>query len=69
LARALLSGNKVMIFDEPVANLDTETATAFAKHLAKIKHDHLVIIVSHDNIFTNHRDAVLLIENNQMVQR
>lgn len=44
LLRGLLSSKKMIIFDEPTANLDKETADIFWKLLTQIKTKHFIVI-------------------------
>jgi len=48
IARAIYQDNEILIFDEPSNMLDKETKTVFLTHLAKLKKNKTIIIVSHD---------------------
>ena len=66
LARVLLRNSATIILDEPVANLDMITSQRLAEYLKLIKHEHIIIVVSHDNIFTDIRDYVMNIEGRKL---
>ena len=48
IARAIYQDNEILIFDEPSNMLDKETKTVFLSHLAKLKKNKTIIVVSHD---------------------
>ena len=48
IARALVSGPKILIADEPTGNLDSETSTKIFELFKKLSEDRLIIIVTHD---------------------
>ncbi len=47
IARALLKGPKILIFDEATSNLDPPTAEAFAKTVNALKGKMTVLFISH----------------------
>lgn len=56
LARSILADFKVLVFDEPTANVDPETAFELAKDLleiAKSDTSRASVFISHDQIFTS----------------
>jgi ATP-binding cassette subfamily C protein CydC len=56
LARSILADFKVLVFDEPTANVDPETAAELARDLleiAKSDTSRASVFISHDPIFTN----------------
>lgn len=48
IARVLYQDADVLLFDEPTANLDTESIEIFLKTLEKIAYDHICVVVTHD---------------------
>jgi len=50
IARALYRDSKLVIFDEPISNLDTISAKQVIKVINNLKKDRIVIIVSHSLI-------------------
>jgi len=47
IARALLKGNKVLIFDEATSALDNTSQSAIVNALEKLKKNHTIIVVAH----------------------
>ena len=47
IAACIISGSKVLLFDEPLANLDPIERINFLKIIEKIKNDKVIIISSH----------------------
>lgn len=48
IAQALAQQSKVIIFDEPTANLDPHNAKRVAEHIKGLKSYHTVILITHD---------------------
>ena len=48
MAQALTQQSKIIIFDEPTANLDPHNAKLMATHIKKLKNEHTVILITHD---------------------
>ena len=67
LARILLRDSVAIILDEPIANVDVATSQRLVKYLNLIKHDRLIIVVSHDHVFTDISDHVLRIQDKRLV--
>jgi subfamily B ATP-binding cassette protein MsbA len=69
IARAIYKHSPVIVFDEPTANLDTDSIEKFqtaVRHLAKEK---ICIIVTHDISTINICDKVYIIENKQVREK
>lgn len=60
IARALANDPKVILADEPTANLDTKTAKKIIRLLESLAREHnkTVIVVTHDERMIDHVDAV-----------
>ena len=48
IAQALAGQSKIMIFDEPTANLDPHNSKIIAKHIKGLKKYHNIILITHD---------------------
>lgn len=48
IAQALVQQSKIIIFDEPTANLDPKNSKIIAQHIKKLKQNHNVILITHD---------------------
>lgn len=59
LIREFLRNRDVMIFDEPTAFLDSESKKNFISYLMKLKSNHIIIMISHDNDIMEYADKVL----------
>lgn len=59
IARAMLSGKRILFLDEPTAALDEENKTAVFALLAQISKDFLIICSSHDAVAKEYADQVI----------
>jgi iron complex transport system ATP-binding protein len=48
IAQALAQQSKIIIFDEPTANLDPHNAKIIAQHIKGLKEWHQIILITHD---------------------
>lgn len=48
IASALSQESKIIIFDEPTANLDPHNAKIVANHIKNLKNRHQIILITHD---------------------
>ena len=48
IARMLYQGSKILLFDEPTANLDSESTEILIQTLRVVKKDHVCLIATHD---------------------
>jgi len=70
IARALVNNPKLILCDEPTANLDKANALAFIDVIKKLKEEgYTILIATHDTIFENlpEIDKVIHIENGEIV--
>ena len=68
IARALVNKQKIILCDEPTANLDKENALAFLELLQTLKQEgYTLLIATHDTIFdTIHADKRFYIEEGSL---
>lgn len=66
LARAFLSGARLLILDEPTAHLDAETATAVVDDLLAAAGDAGVLVITHDRDGLDRFDRVLTLEDGRI---
>ena len=48
IAQALAQESKIIIFDEPTANLDPHNSKIIAEHIKSLKKQHQIILITHD---------------------
>ena len=60
IAQALAQQSKIMIFDEPTANLDPHNSKIIAKHIKGLKEYHNVILITHDLHLASYVDSPVL---------
>jgi putative ABC transport system ATP-binding protein len=69
IARALVNSPRIILCDEPTANLDKANALAFINVIKKLKQEgYTILIATHDTIFENlpEIDKVIHIENGEI---
>jgi iron complex transport system ATP-binding protein len=60
IASALSQESKIIIFDEPTANLDPKNSKKIAKEIKKLKLKHQIILVTHDLHLASYIDSPIL---------
>ena len=68
LARALVSGAGVLIFDESTANIDTETERMIQDALAFVMRRHTTILIAHRLSTIRDVDRIMVLQNGQITQ-
>lgn len=64
----LLSDTKIMIFDEPFANLDKETQVNLSNYLNKLKLNKTIVLATHHKeIISNYCDGFIEIEGEKLL--
>ena len=67
IARVLLKGNKVLVFDEATSSLDNNSQSEIVKELDKLKVDHTVIVVAHRLSTIVDADKIVVIDDGKVV--
>ncbi|MEA3521349.1 MAG: ABC transporter ATP-binding protein [Campylobacterota bacterium] len=60
IAQALTQESKIIIFDEPTANLDPYNSKIIANHIKRLKESHQVILITHDLHLSKYIDNPIL---------
>jgi iron complex transport system ATP-binding protein len=60
IASALTQQSKIIIFDEPTANLDPQNSKIIAQHIKGLKEYHTVILITHDLHLASFMDSPIL---------
>jgi ATP-binding cassette subfamily B protein len=68
IARALLKNPKILIFDDCLSAVDTETEEEILNNLKTIMKDKTTIIVSHRLSSIKHADHIILIDNGEILE-
>ena len=64
IAQALAQKSKILIFDEPTANLDPKNTALFVQELKKLRFNYKTILITHDiQLASYFDDSVLFIKN------
>lgn len=67
IAQALAQQSKIIIFDEPTANLDPKNSKIIAEHIKGLKEYHQVILITHDIALAAYIDSpVVFIKNKNL---
>jgi ATP-binding cassette subfamily C protein CydC len=67
LARAFLSGARILVLDEPTAHLDEETAAAVLDDLLDASGDAGVLLITHSRLRLERFDEVLSLEDGRLL--
>jgi len=68
IARALIKTPEIMLFDDCLSAVDTETEEKILNSLRKVSHGKTTIIVSHRVSSAKHADKIIVLEEGKIVQ-
>jgi len=69
IARAIIKNPKILIFDDCLSAVDTETEEIILNNLQKISKNKTTVIVSHRVSSVKHSDTILILENGKIIQQ
>ena len=69
IARAIIKNPKILLFDDCLSAVDTETEEQILGNLQKISENKTTIIVSHRISSAKNADCILILENGQIIQQ
>jgi ATP-binding cassette subfamily B protein len=69
IARAIIKNPKILIFDDCLSAVDTETEEIILNNLQKISKNKTTVIVSHRVSSVKHADTILILENGKIIQQ
>ena len=69
IARAIIGAPKILIFDDCLSAVDTETEEVILNNLDKISKDKTTIIVSHRVSSAKNADLILVLDKGEIIQR
>jgi len=69
IARAIIKEPKILIFDDCLSAVDTETEEIILNNLYKVSHNKTTIIVSHRVSSVKNADKIIVIENGKIIQQ
>lgn len=61
LARGFVRPGSIAIFDEPYAGLDAAIRHQVQRNILALRHDHLVVVITHDLFNLDHYDHVIVV--------
>src|SRR5690606_18183449 len=68
IARAIIKSPKILLFDDCLSAVDTETEEKILKNLHQITSDKTTILVSHRVSSTKNADKIIVLEDGKIVQ-
>jgi ATP-binding cassette subfamily B protein len=68
IARAIIKNPKIMLFDDCLSAVDTETEEQILNNLLEISKDKTTIIVSHRVSSAKNADKIIIIDHGQIIQ-
>jgi ATP-binding cassette subfamily B protein len=69
IARAIINKPKILIFDDCLSAVDTETEEIILKNLEQITKNRTTIIISHRVSSVKHADMILVLEEGEIIQQ
>ncbi len=68
IAQALAQESKIIIFDEPTANLDPKNSKIIGNHIKELKQKHQVVLITHDLHLAHFIDSPILFVQEKQVR-
>ena len=68
IARAIIRKPQILIFDDCLSAVDTETEEEILHNLKKVMHDKTSIIISHRVSSVKHVDHILILDEGKVVE-
>ena len=69
IARALVSGAEVLLFDEPTASVDAETEKIISNTLEQLKGKKTIILISHKLSFIQNVDTIFVVDSGEIIEQ
>jgi ATP-binding cassette subfamily B protein len=69
LARAVLRDPRVLVLDDALSSVDTETEERILRHLADVMRQRTTILISHRCSTVRHADQIVVLRDGQIVER
>lgn len=69
LAKTLLTGSEILLFDEVTSSLDPGTTKEIIKVLKDLKKDHTIIIITHKEEMMKIADELIILSKGKIVQK
>ena len=67
LARTLLTGSEILLFDEITSSLDTESSKQIVNVLKELKRDYTIIMITHKPDMMRKADRIIVINDGKIV--
>lgn len=69
IARAIIKNPKILIFDDSLSAVDTETEEHILQNLKRIMHEKTTIIISHRVSSVKHCDEIIVLDKGQVIEK
>ncbi|WP_053978360.1 ABC transporter ATP-binding protein [Mangrovimonas xylaniphaga] len=69
IARAIIKSPEILLFDDCLSAVDTETEEKILKNLKRVSKDKTTIIVSHRISSAKNADHIIVLDNGEIIQR
>ncbi len=68
IARTILKGSKIMLFDESLIGLDDAQQDKVLKLLLELKQDHTIVMITHDKNVLKDAEQIIVMDHKQVVE-
>ncbi len=68
IARTILKGSKVMLFDQALIGLNDEEQDIVMNYLLELKKDHTIVMVSHDKNVVKNAENIIVVDGKEITE-
>ena len=68
IARTILKGSKIMLFDEALIGLDNNEQDKIMNFLLELKKDHTIVMITHERNILKNAEKIIVMDNNQVAE-
>ena len=66
IARVLVKGSKIMLFDETMSGLNNENRKIVLDIIKELKSNHTIVVITREKDFMKHADKIIVVDESKV---